>query len=232
MRTAIRGPGDRYRLAFEALCCTRGSFYTHHRSGPGTAQEDGSVKVAVPDACTLVVVPGENGLTVRSVRLAKGCRTLITAVVTAGPGAPEWLPPESTYLLFEGAKADAAELTERYIPFDGMMAEEEPGGDQPSPLDRLAVAVGRSVARANAQLARVRQEAGTALVSSLNIRVGLGQITINQGRVMVNLARPEDGDTGQFVELTLTPAPSVEPDEEENQAMGRSGRIDSPRTGL
>lgn len=233
MSARLCGPGDRYRLTFEALCCARGTFYTHHRAAGRVALEDGRCRVVVPDVCSLDLIPGENGITVKAIKLARPGRTLITVVVAAGPGAPEWLPPESTYLVFEGTRADQAEFAGRYIAFDGMMGGDGEPEDGSSPLDRLAVAVGRSIARANAQLSRVRQEAGTALVSGMTIRVALQQASVEQGRVLVSLARPDAGETGQFVELTMTPAPAAEAEgEEESLAAGRRGGFDLPRSGM
>jgi hypothetical protein len=85
-------------------------------------------------------------------------------------------------------------------------------GTEATPLDRLAVAVGRSVARANAALARTTAEAGVALVSQVTIRVCVAQTDLGQGRVLVTLARPgEDQACNQFVELTMTTVPGAQP---------------------
>ncbi|HYF77996.1 MAG TPA: hypothetical protein VD973_12730, partial [Symbiobacteriaceae bacterium] len=86
-----------------------------------------------------------------------------------------------------------------------------------TPLDRLAVALGRSVARANAVLARTRAEAGVALVAKVTLRVGVRQADLGQGRVFVTLAGPGQ-EEDQFVELTMTTVPGAEPGE-----SGRGG---------
>ncbi|HLN61779.1 MAG TPA: hypothetical protein VK464_09525, partial [Symbiobacteriaceae bacterium] len=102
-----------------------------------------------------------------------------------------------------------------YYPLQGMVAERSwEGGEEATPLDRLAVAVGRSVARANAALAQSPAPGGVALVSSLTIRLAVEQTNVGQGRVLVTLARPgQETPSGQYVELTMSTVPGAEPEE-------------------
>ncbi|HYG57017.1 MAG TPA: hypothetical protein VD902_02970 [Symbiobacteriaceae bacterium] len=217
MSHLLSGPGDRYRVEVDALAGRRDEPFTHHRVNTGFAEEGGAVRVVAGDALSLTMHLGDNGITVRSIRLMRADRAVVTARVTAGAGAPAWLPTESTYLLFQG---DRNEAEGRFIPFEGMAAERSwPAAA--TPLDRLAVAIGRSVARANAALARTQAEAGVAMVSSVTVRVAVEQTDVGQGRVMVTLARPDrERGSGQFVELTMTTVPGAEPEgaEEERTA--------------
>lgn len=213
--TELRGPDDRYRLTVEAMTSLDGDTFTRSRTSIGIPEGDGDYKVVVGSACSLKLRLGENGLTVRSVRLLGARQAQVRAWAAAGCGAPDWLPTESAYLLFEGDRADAAAATERYIPLEGMAREQSWPDDGTTPLDRLAVAVGRSVARANAALVRSRTDAGIALVSSVTVRVTVEQTEVSRGRVMVRLARPGEGQTGQFVEFSMRTVPPAPPDETE-----------------
>ncbi len=232
MSAELRGPGDRYTVMVEAAATYEEEPPARHRErrgepfwdvsgGGGARREAGdagyphSYMVVVGDACSLALALGENGLTVRSVKLLRANRVEVTAHVSAEAGAPEWLPTASTYRLFEGDREDAFRFRERFIPFAGLTDERAaPEPAAAAPLDKLAVAVGRSIARANAVLARSRADAGVALVSSVTIRVALAQTDLGQGRVFVTLARPESGQTGQFLELTMSTVPAAEPEEE------------------
>lgn len=217
MSRALTGPGGRYRVAVEALVSGGGDGFVRRRAVQGAPlPDDRAFMVLLHDACSLVLEPGENGLTVRSVKLMNAASALITAVVTAGDGAPDWLPQESTYLLFQGDREAAAAQRERYFPLEGMTEGPAPADQGATPLDRLAVAVGRSVARANAQLARTTARGGVALVANITIRVAVEHTDVGQGRVLVNLARPGT-ETGQFVELTMTTVPGAEPEAAEEE---------------
>lgn len=228
------GPGERYRVALEVLAAIGGETFKRHsathgypawslENPPPEAGLGPTYRVVVDEACSLVLQLNENGLTVRVLKLLGATRALIKAVVMSGPGAPEWLPTESSYLLFDGDRAAAATFGERYIPFDGVVTERTwPFGDS-APLDRLAVAVGRSVARANEVLARTRAEAGVALVSSITLRVAVQQVDVGQGRVLVHLAR--GGEAAQFVELTMTTVPGASEASPVQAAPGFSGAV-------
>lgn len=213
MSTELRGPDDRYRLTVEAMTSADNETFTRSRTSTGISEGDGNYRVVVGNACSIVLRLGENGLTVRSVRLLGARQAQVRALVAAGSCAPEWLPTESAYQLFEGDRAEAAAFTERYIPLEGMAREQSWPDDGTTPLDRLAVAVGRSVARANSALVRSGAEAGIALVSSVTVRVAVQQTQVSRGRVMVTLARPGDGEAGQFVEFSMRTVPPAPPDE-------------------
>jgi hypothetical protein len=200
------------------LTARGGEAFMRHRVDAGEpvwnpGGQGGAFLVLAGDALSLVLAPGENGLTLRSVKLLNASRAVVTATVAAAGGAPEWLPHESTYLLFQGDREAAAAVRDVYFPLQGMVAERSwEGSEAATPLDRLAVAVGRSVARANAALARTNAEAGVALVSQVTIRVCVAQTDLGQGRVLVTLARPgEDQACNQFVELTMTTVPGAQP---------------------
>jgi hypothetical protein len=248
-------PGQRYSVALEVLASPDGVFFTRHRVTAGTPVPEGggqSYLVVAGEFCTLELTLGPNGLTVRKLKLLTVKRAHITAVVTPGAEAPDWLPQESTYLIYDGARTAATAIPERFIPLDGMAAERSWPAEDLMPLDRLAVAVGRSVARANETLARSHCEAGVALVSSVTIRVAVDQTDVVQGRVLVNLARPgQEGAGGtsasgngtggqgsttggsppQYVELTMTtvpcaPSDTVEQSKPEESPSLRSSTIE------
>lgn len=215
MSTELIGPGDRYRVAIVALSSAGGDIYTRHRATAGIAQaEAGTYRVLVGEACAVTLTLGENGLTLRSVKLLNAADALITADVTAGGGAPDWLPTDSSYRLFEGDRKTPA--PERYIPLEGLTGERPTAGDgELTSLDRLAVAVGRSVARANATLARGQADTGVALIAAVTLRVAIEQADVGQGRVLVTLARPGKAEEkGQYVELTMKTVPGQKSTEE------------------
>ena len=193
------------------LTARGGEAFTRTEVTEGEPQPDRSFKVVAGDALSLTLAPGENGLTLGSVKLLGATRAVVTATVGARGGAPDWLPTESTYLLFQGDRGAAAAVKDRYVPLEGMAAERD-GPDQGdvTPLDRLAVALGRSVARANAVLARTQAEAGVALVAKVTLRVGVRQADLGQGRVFVTLAGPGEEEK-QYVELTMTTVPGAQP---------------------
>jgi hypothetical protein len=216
----LMGPGDRYRLAIDVLAARGGNALTRFRavSGvpvPDEGGSDGATLVMVDEAVSLVVVPGENGFTVRSLKLLGADRAVVTAVVTAGATAPEWLPAESTYMLFQGDRTDAAAApAERFVSLEGLTDAQTAPPQGATPLDKLVVALGRSVARANAALAQSPAPGGVALVSSLTIRLAVEQTNVGQGRVLVTLARPgQETPSGQYVELTMSTVPGAEPEE-------------------
>jgi hypothetical protein len=219
MSIPIVGPGDRYRVSLELLSSDGSDQVTRHWVTEGEPVWDmsgqgGSLRVIAPDAVSLLLMPGENGLTVSNVRLLNAKWAVVTAKVTAGGGAPDWLPGESSYLLFQGDRAAAQNTKDRFIPLDGMAAERSWPQEDATPLDALAVAVGRSVARANAALARTQAEAGVALVSSVTIRVAVQQTDLGGGRVLVTLGRlGQESDCGQYVELTMTTVPGAPADD-------------------
>lgn len=220
MSTPLAGPGDRYKVAVEVLSSTGSdqvarSWVTEGEPVWDTSGQGAGFRVVAPDACSLLLNLGENGLTLSNIRLINANWAVATAKVSAGPGAPDWLPDESSYLLFQGDRSAAQSQKERYIPLEGMVAERSWPQANATPLDALAVAVGRSVARANAALARVQADAGVALVSTVTIRVAVQETDVAGGRVLVTLGSPaqEEGGTApaptQFVELTMTTVPGA-----------------------
>ncbi|MFZ5818195.1 MAG: hypothetical protein ACOY93_23330 [Bacillota bacterium] len=226
MNSPLVGPGDRYRLVIEALASQDGKHFTRCRAEAGVPLGGGwlttgaasgappsSFLVVVDEACSLIIQPGENGLTVREVRLLNACQVQVTASVTPGSAAPDWLGGESTYLLFDGDGRAALAQPPRYIPFDGLVSPEAWPQADFAPLDVLAVAVGRSIERANATLACKPSPGGVALVSSVTLRVGISRVDLGRNRVLLTLARPEGGEVEQFVELTLTSGLAAEADE-------------------
>ncbi|HYF91789.1 MAG TPA: hypothetical protein VD969_06055 [Symbiobacteriaceae bacterium] len=231
MSRPICGPGDRYSVELEILAAQGAKPFARHEAAGGEPLPGSAWLVVAGDACSLTLVPGENGLTLQSVKLLRASRAVVTARVRARGGAPDWLPTDSSYLLFQGGRDDAAAVRDRYIPLEGMAAERswapEPGV---TPLDRLAVAVGRSVARANAVLARTQAESGVALVSRVTIRVGVKQTDLGQGRVLVTLAGPGEGDC-QYVELTMTTVPGAPPTGDGAAAPDQGGRTPAPPGG-
>jgi hypothetical protein len=227
----LRAPGDRYRVAIDVIGAAGGDQKSRCTVEQGVAfwdvggpvrSEDGAVQahsymVVVDDLCSLVLVPGENGLTIRWVRLLNAAQATIRARVIAGSGAPDWLPPESEYQIFEGDAAAATAFEEQFIPLNGMAAERS-WTQGATPLDLLAIAVGKSVARANAALARVQSEGGVALVSSVTVRVAVNQAEVARGRMLVSFARSGEGQTGQFVELVMTTVPGAAPEPDPDPA--------------
>lgn len=240
MSIPLTGPGDRYSAAVEVLASPGDESFSRYRVSSGeplwdTSGQGRPYRVVVGDACTMVLNLGENGLTLQSLKLLGPAWTVVTAVVTAGSGAPDWLPTESNYLLFQGDRAAAGALKDRYVPLAGMAEERSWADASATPLDQLAIAVGRSIARANAVLARSTAPSGTALVAGVTIRVGVTQTDLEQGRVLVSLARPGGGQDGgesqtntcttQYVELRLTTVPGATPApaEEEGAAVAQPG---------
>jgi hypothetical protein len=246
----LRAPGDRYRVVIDVTSSTDGGPTVRRTvdqgiqfwdvAGPPAQMESGEVRpssymVVVDDMASLVLIPGENGLTVRWVRLLNASQAAIRARVIAGTGAPDWLPPESDYLIFDGDRTTAAAFKEQFIPLDGM-AMERTWQEGETPLDSLVTAVGKSVARANAALARIQSEGGTSLVASVTMKICVSQVDLGQGRVLVALARPGQGQTcDQFIQLTMTTVPGACPPEMTTAAVtGAAGApmaVPSPATG-
>lgn len=219
-------------MRLEMLAARSGEAFSRTEAAAGERLADQSYLVVADDALSLTLTPGENGLTLRSVKLLGATRAVVTATVGARGGAPDWLPTESTYLLFQGDRGAAAAVKDRYIPLDGMATERSlPDQSDVTPLDRLAVAVGRSVARANAVLARTRAEAGVALVAKVTLRVGVRQADLGQGRVFVTLAGP-GAEEGQYVELTMTTVPGAEPTQDGGGGGGQAGGNPAPVTAI
>lgn len=235
MSAELLGPRDTYKVTLEVVATSEAYAVGHYRAergvplwdtvgqSPPETERPPAYLVVVDGACSVTLSLGENGLTLRAVKLLSASHAVVTAAVTAGPGAPAWLPTESRYMLFDGDRARAAGAEERFIPFEGLAEGPSHSEGGQTPLDQLVVAVGRSVARANSALTRVRGEGGVALVSTVTIRLAVRQANLGQGRVMVTLASPEAAEPGQFVEFTMTtvPANDDEPMEEE-QPLGQA----------
>lgn len=231
MNTPLLGPGDRYRLVVEALASQDGRHFTRavaeagvplRGGGGGTAtggahQAPGvppsSYLVVVDEFCSLIIQPGENGISLRDIRLLNACHLRLSLRVMPGASAPDWLDGESTYLLFDGDHKEAVAQPARYLPFDGLVSPDAWPQADFAPLDVLAVAIGRSVERANTVLACTPSLAGTALVTGVKIRVGLSRVELGRRRVLLTLARPEEGAVEEFVELTLQTNFAVAEDE-------------------
>lgn len=220
MTAPLVGPDRRYHLAVEVLVSQDGQHFTRRQAASGypigaAEGRPSSYLVVVDESCSLILQPGQNGVTVRDVRLLGASHVRITAQVEPGEEAPHWLPDRQTHLLFDGDAAATLLQAERYIPFDGMLADEPTPAADVAPLDALAVALGRSVERANSQLACRTGAAGLALVTSVTLRVGVTRVDVGPGRVVVGLARPDACAAEQYVELTLQaglPAEGEEPD--------------------
>lgn|GEM_PF-2557047 len=214
MTVRLTGPDGRYQITLEALASRDAKHYTRSSTelgfplgeagaGEGGTPPPSAYLVVVDETCSLILVPGESGVTVRDLRLLSACHLRLSARVTPGPRAPDWLPTESTYLLFDGDSLAAAALPERYHPFDGVAGEERWPETDRAPLDVLAVAVGRSIARANTVLTSSQSPGGEAILSAVTVRVGLSRIDLGQNRVLLSLARPEAGQAEQYVELSF-----------------------------
>lgn len=216
MNSPLVGPKERYCIAVEALASQDGKHFTRFvaeagiplggkglSNGEAPGAPPHSYLVMVDEACSLILQPGQNGVTLRDLRLLNASHVRLTARVTPGLSPPDWLPNESHYLLFDGDSKEAYAQPSRYLPFDGMVSPDAWPQSDRAPLDALAVAVGRSVERANAVLACSRSPGGTALVSSVTVRVGVSRFNLAKNRVLVTLSG-ESGGADQFVELTLT----------------------------
>lgn len=229
MNTPLLGPGDRYRFAVEALASQDGKHFTRAvaeagiplRGGGGRAAKGeapgappSSYLVMVDEFCSLIIQPGENGISVRDIRLLGACHLRLSVRVTPGAAAPDWLEGESTYLLFDGDSKEAVAQPARYLPFDGLVSPDAWPQADFAPLDVLAVAVGRSVERANTVLACTPSPRGAALVTAVKIRVGLSRVELSRRRVLLTLARPEEGAVEEFVELTLQTSFAIREEEE------------------
>ncbi len=228
MTVRLTGPNERYWLTIEALASQDGKHYTRCQSVEafplGAAEGQGappsSYLVMVDETCSLILTPGISGVTVRDLRLLSVCHLRLSVRVSPGAQAPDWLPTESTYLLFDGDAMAAAALPERYIPFDGVVGEEVWAEPDLVPLDALAVAVGRSIARANTILACRPGPGGVAVVAGLTIRVGVTRVDLGRSRVLVTLARPEGGQVEQYVDLSFQTGAAAEEEGETDESTG------------
>jgi hypothetical protein len=179
----LTGAGGRYRARIEVLRETGDGQFTQQRTMMGARARPGEDEwtVLLEECCSLRLHLGEGGITLRSVGLMGSGRAIIRIEIEAGAGAPEWLPASASLQLFDGDRQDAALVRDRFLPLPG--AVEVAGRAQP--LEQLLVAVGRSIARANAALAQVQSPGGTALVSTLTVLVATDQIAVERGRVVV-----------------------------------------------
>lgn len=205
MNRPLIGPADRYRVRVELLDPNRGaSGVEHSADGGGQLDKDGSERfmVMLGDACALVLLLGHNGITVEQVLLMQPNRAVLRALVTPGSGAPDWLPNESHYLLFDGDQREAREAAPHYLPLEGMVEDRSWPRVESVPLDSVAVAVGQAINRANARLTQPCDLPGGALVQRVTVRLAVQQADICKGRLLVTLD-PAPGSGGQFVELTV-----------------------------
>ena len=214
----------------EALASQDGIHFTRtvaEAGAPLRGAPPSSYLVMVDEFCSLIIQPGENGVSVRDIRLLDACHLRLSLRVTPGPAAPDWLEGESTYLLFDGDHKEAVAQPPRYVPFDGLVSPDGWPRADFTPLDVLAVAVGRSVERANTVLACTPSPTGAALVTGVKIRVGVSRVDLGRKRVLLTLARPEEGAVEEFVELTLQTSFAIQEEEElaeeEDLAVGTEG---------
>jgi hypothetical protein len=179
----LTGAGGRYRARIEVLQETGDGQFTQQRTMMGARARPGEDEwtVLLEDCCSLRLHLGEGGITLRSVGLMGSARAIIRIEIEAGAGAPEWLPASASLQLFDGDRQDAALVRDRFLPLPG--AVEVAGGSQP--LEQLLIAVGRSIARANAALVQIQSPGGTALVSTLTVQVAADQIGVERGRAVV-----------------------------------------------
>lgn len=205
MNRALRGPGDRYRVRVELLDRPGGQAGVRCGADAGLQldrTDSHRFMVTLGTLCALVLVLGENGITVEQVLLMEVESARIRAVITAGAAAPDWLPNESHLLVFEGDRRSVPAQVPRFLPLEGMAEERSWPREESVTLDGVAVAVGQAVRRANARLARECHPAGTALVQRVTVRLAVQQAQIDKGRLLVSLS-PEGGESGQYVEFTL-----------------------------
>lgn len=224
MNRALRAPGDRYRVRVELLDRPDGQAGVRCGADAGLQldrTDSHRFMVTLGRFCALVLVLGENGITVEQVLLMEVESARIRAVITAGAGAPDWLPYESQLLLFEGDRKSATKQAPRFLPLEGMAEERSWPREESVTLDSVAVAVGQAVRRANARLARERHPAGTALVQRVTVRLAVQQAEVEKGRLLVSLG-PEGADGGQFVEFTLGCEPAAEGLEGDEEGFGEA----------
>jgi hypothetical protein len=205
MNRPLIGPADRYRVRVELLDPSgRQPGVQRSVDGGGKLDKAGGDRfmVMLGDVCALVLLLGHNGITVEQVLLIQPSRAVVRAVVTPGSGAPDWLPNESTYLLFDGDQRAARDAAPRYLPLEGMVEDRSWPREESVPLDSVAVAVGQAINRANARLTQPCDLPGGALVQSVTVRLAVQQADICKGRLLVTLD-PAPGAGSQFVELTL-----------------------------
>jgi hypothetical protein len=210
----LMGPQDAYLLAFEVTVDKGGRQPAQPRVQEGVPLWEVGVElerprllVAMDGLFSLVVQLGPNGFTVSHLKVLSAHDLRVEAVVTAQADAPDWLPAVSRYEVFAGNRVTGAQFGERFIPLAGLVGDPPDPTQGATPLDRLAVAVGRSIARANATLSRQRGGT-TALVTSVTMRVLVNQTELGGERLLVTLARPGQTETGQFVEFTMTTLPN------------------------
>lgn len=153
----------------------------------------------------------DRGMVIQNAGMTGGGRVTVTARVEAGPGAPTGMAPCTTHVLLAGDATDLSDAGCRYLP----LAEgEAPGGadgdDRTVGVDRLAWALGRSLARANADLAARQGAGGVALVAGVTVRVGVAGFRVT-GRDQVMVTLPEGGQAAdQFIELNLKTVPACD----------------------
>lgn len=221
MSAELLGPNDRYRLRLEVRHDPSAQPLQANTGVPAGDAGGRRYIILLQPACAVILQLGESGLTLESVSLLEASEVAVTAYVTPGTGSPDWLPQESEYLLFQGDRQAARQIAERFIALEGMALERSwPAGDI-VPLDRLALAVGHALTRANSRLTRACGEAGTAVVASITLRVALHQTDLNRDRVLLSLARPDVSVQGQYVELKVNAAPIAEEVAEEDPPSER-----------
>lgn len=164
--------------------------------------------VALPGVLSLRLRLRSDGLTVRDLRVEAPGAVTVTARVSALAGAPEWLPDQADYAVFQGDRKAAAGLRHIWLP---LCREQVPAAPTDVvAVDRLVTALGQAIHRANARLAQQSGSGGTALAASVTVRVAVTEFGISEGnRVLLGLPRRGE-PASQHLEVTMTTVPGAE----------------------
>ncbi len=174
-------------------------------AGEDLPEDPGEYMVAVPGVVSFCLRARPAGLTIRKLRVEGPGAVSILARVNALAAAPEWLPVQSDYAVFQGDRRAAAALTTVHLPLTAHIPTAADSGVVA--VDRLVTAVGQSIHRANGRLARLGGEGGTALAASVTLRVGVGEFAVaGSDRVMLGLLRRGER-ANHHLEITMTTVP-------------------------
>lgn len=159
--------------------------------------------VHLPGTATLRLRACADALTITDLRVEAPGAVSLLARVSAGPGAPEWLPPVADYAVFHGTRREVP----RHLHIRFRPDRRRPAGAVS--VDRLVTALGRSITSANNRLARLKGAGGVALASSVTVRVAVDRFAVSGSeRVLLRLAQAPVTGQGQQVEITLTTVPA------------------------
>lgn len=219
METRLAGPGGAYtvRLLVQAAVEDKHREVAVDSGFPAAGRgEWPEYHVLAGNLVSFHLEAQAEGLRVHRLRPLAADRLTVVAEVRAGPGAPEWLPRRSRYLLFDGDRQQASRQAEAYQRF----GQREGWTEECVAVDRLITAIGQAVARSNHRLARQPGKGGVALVSSMRLRIAVSRVDVNdEQRVLVTLARPGEANSQQ-IELVFTTVPSDPEDEARPPAGG------------